>query len=358
MARIGMMDNAYFVGRGELLGWINSTLNLSLSKIEETCSGAVACQMVDAVKPGAVRMDKVNFTAKSEYEYINNYKELQKAFDKLGLDKHIEVNKLIKGRPLDNTEFMQWLKAWFDAEAQSETLENYNPDARRAKNPANARLGKASSVRAAKNPPARTPSNTGPAAVRKANSVRADRPSGAPAAANTPPRATKATTPAKKAPAAAAGPETEELTRQLGELKMTVEQAEKERDFYFGKLREIEILCQYLESKDMPLVNVIEKILYATDDEGTRVAMEEAQKTFGFSLDVPPGNGDAAAAPGQEGAPAAPGDAASDPFQPGERTSVISLSEDTNGPLVDIPQGTISEPLKCTSPVIKDAGDA
>lgn len=32
---IGMMDGAYFVGRSEILAWINSTLHLSLSKVEE-----------------------------------------------------------------------------------------------------------------------------------------------------------------------------------------------------------------------------------------------------------------------------------------------------------------------------------
>lgn len=32
---IGMMDSAYFVGRSEILAWMNSTLNLSLTKVEE-----------------------------------------------------------------------------------------------------------------------------------------------------------------------------------------------------------------------------------------------------------------------------------------------------------------------------------
>jgi len=34
-AAIGMMDGAYFVGRNEILTWINATLQLSLSRIEE-----------------------------------------------------------------------------------------------------------------------------------------------------------------------------------------------------------------------------------------------------------------------------------------------------------------------------------
>jgi hypothetical protein len=32
---IGMMDGAYFVGRNEILTWINTTLQLGLAKVEE-----------------------------------------------------------------------------------------------------------------------------------------------------------------------------------------------------------------------------------------------------------------------------------------------------------------------------------
>lgn len=36
---------AFFVSRGELLGWLNSCLGLRLQKVEETANGAIACQV-------------------------------------------------------------------------------------------------------------------------------------------------------------------------------------------------------------------------------------------------------------------------------------------------------------------------
>lgn len=49
------------------------------------------------------------------------------------------------------------------------------------------------------------------------------------------------------------------------ELKLTVDGLEKERDFYFSKLRDIELICQENETENNPIINRIIDILYATE---------------------------------------------------------------------------------------------
>lgn len=47
---------------------------------------------------------------------------------------------------------------------------------------------------------------------------------------------------------------------------MSVEGLEKERDFYFGKLRDIEVMCQECDNGDPPpIVQKILEVLYATE---------------------------------------------------------------------------------------------
>lgn len=48
-------------------------------------------------------------------------------------------------------------------------------------------------------------------------------------------------------------------------MKLTVEGLEKERDFYFGKLRDIEVICQEHENANNPVLCRILDTLYATE---------------------------------------------------------------------------------------------
>ena len=57
-----------------------------------------------------------------------NFKLLQQTFTKLGIMKHIEVEKLIKCKYQDNLEFLQWFKKIFDTNGQAR---DYNPLQRR-----------------------------------------------------------------------------------------------------------------------------------------------------------------------------------------------------------------------------------
>lgn len=111
---IGMMDGAFFVGRGELLSWINDFFHLQLTKVEQCATGAVYCQIIDACYPGTVPMGKVKWNAKHDYEYVENYKVLQQAFLKNDIKRYIDVDKLIKAKYQDNLEFLQWMKRFFD----------------------------------------------------------------------------------------------------------------------------------------------------------------------------------------------------------------------------------------------------
>ena len=50
---------------------------------------------------------------------------------------------------------------------------------------------------------------------------------------------------------------------------------ERERDFYYSKLREIEVLCQQNEGKEPPFLNEVMTILYKTDADDEFVAPAE-----------------------------------------------------------------------------------
>jgi len=104
---IGMMDGAYFVGRREILEYFNNLLQLDLVKIEETASGAIACQVMDYLFPGSIPMHRVDWSARASHEYVKNYKLLQAAFTRNNIQKHIDVDKLIRAKYQDNLEFCQ-----------------------------------------------------------------------------------------------------------------------------------------------------------------------------------------------------------------------------------------------------------
>eukprot|EP00416_Gambierdiscus_australes_P041804 CAMPEP_0171108562 /NCGR_PEP_ID=MMETSP0766_2-20121228/69173_1 /TAXON_ID=439317 /ORGANISM="Gambierdiscus australes, Strain CAWD 149" /LENGTH=303 /DNA_ID=CAMNT_0011570121 /DNA_START=74 /DNA_END=982 /DNA_ORIENTATION=+ len=260
MSSVGRMDGAFFVSRTELLGWANATFLLNLTKVEQCANGAVYCQIIDSCHPGTVAMKKVNWAARADHESIPNFKVLQQAFDRCGIQRHIEVDKLVRGKYQDNLEMLQWIKTYFDRtfpggeyDAMSRRFTEILPDwARPAEGPGSASRG------AARGPS--NPTETRPQVQRR----EAPRSRGGPAGARG--AAAHAVDDGMKE-------EHEKLREEVVDLKITVDGLETERDFYFQKLRDIEILCQALEANPDPHMTVakfvedVQRILYAKDED-------------------------------------------------------------------------------------------
>ena len=102
-------DKAYFASKSELLTWVSTTLDLEIKSIEQTSTGAIFCQLLDAAHPGTVRMNKVNWKAKLETEYISNFKIFQQGLSNNNIDKPINITRLAKGKTQELIELLQWL---------------------------------------------------------------------------------------------------------------------------------------------------------------------------------------------------------------------------------------------------------
>jgi hypothetical protein len=98
-----------------LLAWVNECLQTDFKTIEELANGAAYAQFMDLLFPGTVPLKKIKFRTNLEHEYIQNFKFVQAAFKKVGCDREIPVDRLVKARFQDNFEFLQWFKKFFDA---------------------------------------------------------------------------------------------------------------------------------------------------------------------------------------------------------------------------------------------------
>ncbi|CAH02437.1 microtubule-binding protein BIM1 [Kluyveromyces lactis] len=246
--------------RSELLSWLNDLLKLDYTKVEQCGTGAAYCQIMDSIY-GDLPMNRVNFCAGSEYEYFTNYKILQSCFTKHKIEKSVLVERLVKCRFQDNLEFLQWIKKfWTQHKDESE----YDAEVRRKgragpSNPSAVSGNKrpVSSSTASKPPIRHIRSNVIQNNIRKSSNEQL----------------------------LSLQTELSETRNQLSELEKECSQYKelntaylKERDFYFGKLRDIEIIAQstqdlcdegvYENDKELrPFLNRIQQILYATEEQ-------------------------------------------------------------------------------------------
>ncbi|KAI0049387.1 hypothetical protein FA95DRAFT_1538170 [Auriscalpium vulgare] len=245
--------------RSELLAWINELLQLNYNKIEQCGTGAAYCQILDSIY-GDLPMNRVKMNARHEYEFIANFKVMQNVFKAKRIDKPIPVEKLVKCKMQDNLEFLQWIRRFWD---QNYGGHPYDPVARRK--------GQATD----------TPATIAPIAAPRGGSGAALNVGGARSGGKTPVSGHRS-----GSSAAVQHEQVINLQAQLKDMSTHLEGLEKERDFYFAKLRDIEILVQQQlevlesEAKDDETLREIQKILYSTEDgfevpEGGVAAEEE-----------------------------------------------------------------------------------
>ncbi|XP_012731554.2 microtubule-associated protein RP/EB family member 2 isoform X2 [Fundulus heteroclitus] len=264
----GMAVNVYStsitqetMSRHDIIAWVNDILCLNYTKVEQLSSGAAYCQFMDLLFPGCISLKKVKFQAKLEHEYIHNFKLLQASFKRMNVDKIIPVEKLVKGRFQDNLDFIQWFKKFFDANYDGK---DYDP------------------VEARQGQDAIPPPDPGEQIFnlpKKSHHAASSPTAGASRLSSATPKASTPTSrpsSAKKIPATVPTPAKGEkeleaqvthLSEQLNTLKLALEGVEKERDYYFSKLREVEMLCQDQGEENGPFVERLMEVLYASDEQ-------------------------------------------------------------------------------------------
>lgn len=272
--------------RLELLHWLNETLQLNYAKVEQCGTGAAFCQLMDLLY-GSVPLSKVNFNPSiSEYEALSNLKILQASFNRNGINKQIQVERLVKCRLQDNLELLQWFRRhWlehqspemnYDAVARRKGVGSTNSSRRTTfGGPTNTTQNRLShgNTRAVSGtstsgstpmPKRRVASSLLPSATQRINSSRLD---------------TQKVGELEQQ-LLEKSQEVEKLSKDVDVCREIAESLQTERNFYFNKLRELEILTKNIQLqygrddavaqqvKDMSVLDVVgqvQEILYMTE---------------------------------------------------------------------------------------------
>lgn len=271
--------------RTELLNWLNDLLNLNYKKVEQCGTGAAYCQIMDSIY-GDLPMHRVTFDAAAEYEYQTNYKILQSCLARRNIEKTVYVEKLTKCRFQDNLEFLQWIKKFW---MQNKDGSEYDALARR-KYRAPTPIGNSN--------------NNGPGVAHNL-SVTKRKSSGVGLSNNTTSAFRSSSGVSRKFSNEQVLKLQTELTQSQSKVttldkeiinyQQALDIMERERDFYFGKLRDIEILSQstndlikegvYKSENDelSKFLGKVQHILYATEEgfENGKEVIVESNEMIG-----------------------------------------------------------------------------
>jgi len=267
-----MSSSSKIVGKKELLDWINQTLNLNYSKVEECANGAAFCQIMDSIFPGKVLMNRVDFSASLQHQVFENYKVLQDSFTKNGITKEIEVESLSRGKYMAVLEMLQWM---FQFYAQTQPHPEYDAEARRLnKKASSSRISATKSKTELPKSPVVEPIL--PKSVSKPKPVSKPALKQKAIVPESPPKTAEHPKPMTQQSHISDGQtksRIRELETELSSVSEKLDDMTLERDFYYNKLRSVEDFCQDYEEN--PLIKKIMKILYQTDESLGFVTPEE-----------------------------------------------------------------------------------
>ncbi|OAF71875.1 Microtubule-associated protein RP/EB family member 2 [Intoshia linei] len=269
--------------RNEIIKWVNDNLYSDYAKIEEFSNGVVYILLMDKLFTGKVPLKRAKINTTLEYEKINNLKILQNAFSKLKVDKVIPIERLVKGKFQDNLEFVQWFKKFYELNSNY-IDEDYDPLAARGNVP----IGNSKTKTIITPPKAKLKSipreiKNNPSTVLKSTKKKEIPPS------------KKITTRISKNPIKNGENKSIKVSKvnqkensnddsssviseyklklmdlqcRVDEMESSITEMESERNFYFGKLRDIETICQSNQENELfrEFSNSVLKVLYETTD--------------------------------------------------------------------------------------------
>lgn len=108
-----------------IISWIASNFT-PIENLEQAANGYTYCEIFEKCHPNSINMKKVVNTTQLDNSAFNNYKLLQKGFLSVNLKNEFDVSKLMKGKFQDNLEFLQWFKNYYHncSSSSNEIVEN------------------------------------------------------------------------------------------------------------------------------------------------------------------------------------------------------------------------------------------
>ncbi|GMF30903.1 unnamed protein product [[Candida] boidinii] len=289
--------------RSELLEWINVTFDLNYTKVEQCGNGAAYCLIFQSIF-NDLPISKLKLQTNQDYQTLNNYKILQSGFNKHRISREVPVDRLMKCRLQDNLEFLQWMsKLWSDnnggsidtsnmsisndstnnlsnvnsRERTTSKLSNRKPlsnsiasststrkvsgsslSSNRLRNTSNSTPSSTTSnpTRSRVTPGSTTSSSIGVRSRVGASSLISNKKTTTTSSLSSQRQQQQQQQQQQQVQSSELVNEIEtlksnnnEILQELQEYKLTTEGLETERNFYFNKLRDIEIICQNLSDK-------------------------------------------------------------------------------------------------------------